>query len=277
MTETATADVRPAPYMPLNMNAVEMLDDIFTPQREARRELIRRRKDQGLKQRIHEDLRPSAGAVLEKFVTPRAVLFRQIATPTHEVLRFLRIAKHMQLSPLILEYYGDKFVSAGNSYKRSLGKMPIYQHTGIDGRDIVRHRTVIDFNAYTGKPLSTVRCNTGESLIDFHHGLITKLTRFNTDTQCVDATSWFQGVGGHAKNYYEQFLMLFLRDGILFENFMPNEAEQKFTHEVMIPASQNVTIRYGLRPLVVRLVPKNKEGRKFWDSYPKKIERHLPI
>jgi len=276
MTEIPT-DVMPIRYIPLGTGVIEMPDDIFTQQREARRELIRRRRDPELKRLVYENLHSGAGAILDKFAAPRAVLFRQIATPTHEVLRFLRIAKHMQLAPLILEYYGDKFVSAGNTYKRSLGKMPVYQHTGIDGRDIVKHHTVIDFNAYTGKPLSTVRCKTGESLIDFHHALVTKLGRLNIETQCVDATHWFQGAGGHAENYYEQFLTLFIRDSILFEYFEPGKAEETFAFEVMLPAFRNVTERYGVRPLIARLVPKNKEARKFWDCYPKKIEKFLNL
>ena len=276
MTEIPT-DVMPIRYIPLGTGVIEMPDDIFTQQREARRELIRRRRDPELKRLVYENLHSGAGAILDKFAAPRAVLFRQIATPTHEVLRFLRIAKHMQLAPLILEYYGDKFVSAGNTYKRSLGKMPIYQQTGIDGRDVIKYHNVIDFNAYTGKPLSTVRCKTGESLIDFHHALVTKLGRLNIETQCVDATHWFQGAGGHAENYYEQFLTLFIRDSILFEYFEPGKAEEIFALEVMLPAFRNVTARYGVRPLIARLVPKNKEARKFWDCYPKKIEKFLNL
>lgn len=250
-------------------------DDLFTQQHQARRELMRRRKDTKLKRQVWEYLDGPAMQLSPAFESPRAVLFRQVATPTQEVLRFIRIAKHMKLSPLILEYYGDKFVSAGNPYKRSLGKMPIYQYTGIDGRDNVRYRTILDFNAYTGKKLSDVRCKNGEPLIDFHHALLSKLSRFEPKTQCVDATAWFQGIGGHAHEYYEQFLMLFIRDAILFEYINPAASEKTFADEVIIPAFNRVEARYGLQPLIVRLVPKNKEARTFWDSYPKKIEKLL--
>lgn len=258
-----------------NVISPDKPDALFTTQREAYGELMRRRKDVNLKKRVVEHLDASAQTVLEKFNAPRAVLFRQVATPTHEILRFLRMAKHMKLAPLILEYYGDKFVSAGNSYKRSLGKMPIYQHTGTDGRDNVRYRTILDFNAYTGKALEKVRCKNGESLIDFHHKILSKLARFNTETQCVDATSWFRGIGGHAEEYYEQFLMLFIRDGILFENYHSTGVERPLVQKTVLPAFRAVSDLYGMRPLIVHLVPPQKELRPFWDSYPKKLERFL--
>lgn len=252
---------------------IETTDHIFVPQNDARSALINRGKDLELKKRVRENMRPEAHALISKFSSPRAVFFRQVATPTHEILRFLRIAKHLKLTPIILEYYGDKFVSAGNPYKRALGKMPIYQHTGIDGRDNVKYHTVVDFNKYTGKPLSAVKCKSGESLIDFHHKLLGKMSRLNIEAHCVDATPWFQALGGMAGKYYEEFLTLFIRDAILFEYFEPTASEQLFIRETMIPAFQNVTAAFGLQPLVFRLVPKNKEGRKFWDAYPKTIAK----
>lgn len=251
---------------------VETTDCFFISQNEARNTLINRKKDLELKKRVWENMNPESRALISKFNSPRAIMFRQVATPTHEILRFLRIAKHMKCTPIILEYYGDKFVSAGNPYKRGLGKLPIYQHTGIDGRDNVKYRNVVDFNAYTGKPLSAVKCKSGESLIDFHHKLLNKMSRLNIEAHCADATSWFQAAGGTAGKYYEEFLTLFIRDAILFEYFEPTASEQKFVRETMVPAFQNVTSTFGLQPLIVRLVPKNKEGRKLWDSYPKKIE-----
>ncbi len=257
------------------MPSVKATEDVFTPQDEARRELKRRRKDADLQAEVREFIDTKAKKVLEKCEVPRAVMFRQLASPTHELLRFLRIAKHMHLTPLLFEYHGDKFVSANNSYKRALGKMPIYQHTGIDGRDIVRYKNIIDFNTSAGKPLDTIRCRDGQSLIGFHHKLLKKMARLNVEAHSVDATPWFRGIGGNAIGYYEQFLSLFIRDGILFEQFEPTKSEQRFTREVVMPAFKRVLTRFKLRPLIVRVVPKNKEGLSFWDSYPTRIEKFL--
>lgn len=250
-------------------------DDLFVPQYKALQELKRRRQDLALKKLLDTNLDFVGQVFQNHFVRPRAVLFRQVATPSHEVLRFLRIARHMGLRPLIVEYHGDKFVSSGNAYKRALGKMPLYQQAGTDGRDIVQYRTIVDFNAYVGKPFSEVRCIDGTKLVDFHHKLLQRATRLNMGSSCVDATDWFRSSGGSAHEYYERFLSYFIRDAILFEVVLPTATEHQFAQEVIIPAFLKAQARYGLRPLIVELIPKNKAGRIFWDAYPKKVQTLL--
>lgn len=260
----------------------ELTDDSaadFNPfvnsRREALMALTQRKKDQHLMKRIRHDApltRIFAKHLLQK---PRAVLFRQIGTPTHEVLRFLRIAKQMKLRPLIFEYHCDKFVGAGNTYKRSLGKMPIYQYTGTDGRDMVKFNTVFDFNSYAGKPLLKITCSNGESLVTYHHRLLQKVAKINPKNTCVDASLWLQMHGSEAFLYYEAFLTLFVRDAILFENFESTPPVRKFLADTVMPAFKHVEARYGYAPLIVRLLPKEDETRTFWDSFPKKIERYI--
>src|SRR3989344_5691571 len=70
-----------------------------------------------------------------------------------------------------LKNFVHKFVSAENRSKRALCKMPIYQNTGLDGRDMVEYETVCDFNISTGKKFKEVVCLNGEQLIPFHHRL----------------------------------------------------------------------------------------------------------
>lgn len=256
-------------------SAISSTDEIFTNQRAALAELMERRKDLKLKRAVLKNLHPAGRVFLERFTRPTAVLFRQVAAPTHEILRFLTIAKHMGMQTLILEYYGDKFVSAGNLYKRSLGKMPIYHQTASDGRDIVHYRTVVDFNSYVGKPLSSVICKDGTPLIEFHHKLLTKITKLDTSKNCADATEWFRDSGGSAHAYYEQFLTLFVRDAILFEFVLPTNSEEEFARTVINPAFEGIEKTYGLRPLIVELVPKSKATRIYWDSYPKEVEQYI--
>ena len=256
--------------------AMPSVDHIFTPQRDAMLELMRRRKDLRLKRSVITNLTSGGREFRTRLERPSAILFRQIASPTQEVLRFLKIASHTGMQAIILEYHGDKFVSAGNPFKRALGKMPIYQQTASDGRDIVHYRTIVDFNSYVGKPLSTVRCTNGQSLVEFHHKLMKEIAGFDTNKYCIDATTWFHGNGGSANGYYEQFLSLFIRDAILFEYIEPTISEQTFARDVFIPAFRRVEAVFGLRPLIAELIPKNKSGRIFWDSYPKEIQKLLP-
>ncbi|MFA6278869.1 MAG: hypothetical protein WC638_02165 [Candidatus Paceibacterota bacterium] len=247
---------------------------LYTEPRIALWELKQRSADAALKKVIRQSLGVSAEEILNKFSRPRAVFFRQVATPIHETLRFLKLAKHMQLKPLILEYYDDKFVSSENRSKRLLGKMPIYQYTGTDGRDMVEYKTVCNFNASTGKKFKDVVCLNDEKLIPFHHRLFQKLTGLNPKTYCFDASAWFKSAG-KAESYYEQLLALFIRDGILFENFMPLRSESAFTKTIIVPAFEKLKNKYGVDPLIIRLLPENDEMRLFWDSYPKKTKKYI--
>ena len=248
---------------------------LYTEPRIALWELKQRRADPILKKSVRRSLGSSATEILKKFSQPRAVFFRQVATPTHETIRFLKFAKQMGLKPLILEYYDDKFVSSENRSKRSLGKMPIYQYTGSDGRDMVEYETVCNFNISTGKKFKDVVCLNGEQLIPFHHRLFRTLTGLNPKTYCFDASDWFKSAGKKAETYYEQLLTFFIRDGILFENFMPFRSESAFTKTIIAPAFERLNNIYGVKPLIVRLLPENEEMRQFWDAYPRKTKRHV--
>ncbi|MFZ2886484.1 MAG: hypothetical protein WA021_01555 [Minisyncoccia bacterium] len=248
-------------------------DFLFLTQKDALQELKKRRKDKALTEAVHAQLQEHGAYVLKNFAQPRAVLFRQVATPTHETLRFLRLAKNLRIKPLVLEYYGDKFVSARNRYKRSLGKMPIYQHIGADGVVAVKYHTILDFPAVEGRPMYSVKTLAGEPLIAYHHRLLHAVTKLPIHTSCLDATPWFGRIGLDAQKYYEHVFMLFLRDGILFENYFLTKAEKPFVDSVIMPAFDAVSRRFGRQPLIVRLLPSKKELQVFWDSYPKKVSR----
>ena len=250
-------------------------DYLYTEPHLALWELRQRRGENALKESVRRNLGPSAKEILKKFNQPRAVFFRQVATPTHETIRFLKLAKQMNLKPLILEYHDDKFVSSENRSKRLLGKMPIYQYTGLDGRDMVEYERVCDFNVSTGKKFRDVVCLNGEGLIPFHHRLFRALTGLNPKTYCFDASDWFKSAGKRAEAYYEQFLTLFIRDGILFENYMPLRSESAFSKTIVLPTFEKLKNLYGVAPLIVRLLPENGEMRQFWDSYPRKIGKYL--
>ena len=252
-------------------------DNIYTPTRTAVRELRKRRRDLDLLNKVEKDMRIHKYPAMKIFKRPCAVLFRQVGTPIHEILRFFGQSKDLGLKPVIFEYQGDKFVSANNSYKRGLGKMPIYQFTGSDGRDMVHFKTIFDMNKYGGKKFSDILCHTGEPLVDFHHRLLCRIAKINTKNHCVDGTEWLQESGGTAPRYYETFLTLFVRNAILFESYLPRSKEETFIQAVVEPAFQTIEKKYGHRPLIVRLLPEHDEKRKFWEMYPKKLERIMEL
>lgn len=261
-----------------SMNGVMQFNSfshLYTEPRIALWELKQRRQDAVLKSNIRRSLGSASEELLKKFSQPRAVFFRQVATPMHETLRFLKLAKQMKLKPFIFEYHDDKFVSAENRSKRSLGKMPIYQHTGSDGREMVAYETICDFNTSTGKKFKDIICLNGEKFIDFHHRLFRAVTGLNPKTHSIDASKWFKSAGSKAELYYEKLLTLFIRDGILFENFMPYRSESAFTKSIIVPAFKNLKNLYGVDPLIIRLAPEKEEMRQFWDSYPRKTKKYI--
>lgn len=248
-------------------------DHLFTPEKIALGALRRRRRSRLLKVRVGAALKGRALRFLHKNPGPHALFFRQVGTPNNETLRFLRSAERLGLEPLILEYHGDKFVSAGNVYKRGLGKLPLFEHTGSDGRDMVRFKTIVDFNAYSGKKLSDVRTLSGEPLVAYHHKLLKEATSLDPQELCVDATQWFSRNGGAAEKYYETLMLLLIRDCIMFESYEATKSLQPFMREVIVPAFTRAQELTGERPLIVRLVPKGEELRAYWDAYPKKVQK----
>lgn len=267
---TMKPEVQAPSFIDEAVSVFHAFDHLFTEPDVAVRELIRRREDQQLAKDVSAFL-GNGTDISDRVQEPTALLFRQVATPIHETIRFLQLSESLSLKPLVLEYLDDKFVGAGNPYKRALGKLPIFQHTGSDGRDMVRYATMLDFNKFVGKKISEACCISGMTLAEFHHDLLQKITGKSADTLCFDATSWFDSHGHTASNYYDPFMALLVRDCVLFENYEVTRHLTPFMHDVVIPAFERIETRFGLRPLIVRLLPKHEEERLYWNSYPKNV------
>src|SRR5690554_6157882 len=125
---------------------------IYTPVEQAIAELNKRRDDEQLKSLVAEEF--TLPAPLQN--TQRAVLFRQVATPNHEVIRFLTIAELMGLPPLFWEYHKDKFVP-NNEVKYYLGNLAFYNGRGKKGGAKFEYKKIIDFNSSNGKPIGELK------------------------------------------------------------------------------------------------------------------------
>ena len=82
---------KPLPHLRFSTAGVIRFDtftDLYTEPHFALTELYRRLKDVSLKKSVHSGLNGFAKEIITKFKRPRAVLFRQLATPTHEIIRF---------------------------------------------------------------------------------------------------------------------------------------------------------------------------------------------
>ncbi len=246
---------------------------IYTPRTEAIEELNRRKKDAEVDVAVSGLLQGDIPSPLKK--GPRAVLFRQIATPNHEMLRFLDITNPFHpVKPLFWEYYSDKFTNH-NEFKHSLGKMRFFNGKGKKGGVKIDRVNVIDFNEYNGKKMSEIRTLWGQDFIAFHHDLFKKADTNFGEKIFYDASNWFSTHGKTASSYYVPFLSLFIKHGVLFENFLTNEKEGAFTKDIFLPAFLEVYAKTGLKPLIVALEPISSEEDEFWICYPQGSKKYL--
>lgn len=197
----------------------------------------------------------------------KAVIFRQLATPNFEMIRFLTVIPE-SLRPVFFEFHADKFTTQ-NAEKCALGKLHFYNGFGKKGGMKVDTRKIIDFNTSDGKPLNKVITTWGQPLTEFHRELFSLWNNEKHHLTFFDASKWFENK--RAKEYYQQFLKIFIKNGVLFENFMLESRKEKgFIREVFLPAFIKVWIETGYKPLIVSLEPTEIEGEEFWSYYPGK-------
>lgn len=264
--------------MPENIDIDELVKDreafnkfVYTSLNEAIEELEIRWKDYQLKNEVDSYLNYNIPyPLIDK---PKVVLFRQLFTPNYEFLRYRNVIDVLDIEPVFWGYYDDKF-TPNNSLKRYLGKMPINKGIGKKGGAKVEYKNIINFNESNGKKIKDVKTIWGQSLIDFHHELLNIISP-NMNQYLFDASEWFHSNNGFAKDYYKNYVTLFVRNAILFENFILDGEELEFTKNIFLPAFIEVYKKTGKKPLIVALEPTEIEGDLFWLSYPTHVSNHI--
>lgn len=243
---------------------------MYTPLEEAKEEVWKRWNDAELRRRVLEYV----GELPQGFgQEPRAVFSSQLATVNFEYYRFTEKAKNAGLKPLCSEYTSDKFCSR-NPDKRFLGKVTFFHHKGRNGGNRTTSRTIIDFCAEDGKPLREVKTVWGDDFVAFHHRMLrSKLPSL----ELADATEWYQRKGGNPAIFYHHLIALFICHGIHFVNYLNEGDEGKFTHEIVRPAIRRVIEHFGVKPLIVRLLPKESEADPYWCWYPGHLEEEVRL
>lgn len=236
---------------------------------EAKEEVWRRWNDADLRQRVLAFAADLPEVLLKE---PKAIIFRQLASPNFEFFRFSELAQEVDLKPLCLEYKSDKFCTR-NPDKVLLGKMIFHNGMGKNGERIIVSTTkVIDFEDSDMKSFKEIKTVWEEEFIAFHHRIISQGLEH---IQCKDNTAWFRKMGPKPSVYYHHFLSFFICHGILFENFLDDGDEGIFTREIVLPAIQKVTEHFGLKPLIVRLLPEETEADPYWCWYPGHLEAEV--
>ncbi len=240
-------------------------DFVYTPIEDVVNELTHRWEDISLENRVNAYLNSDIpGPLINGY---KAIIFRHICTSSYEVDRYINSAKQLGLDLVFGEYHQDKFTS-NNMIKYCLGKIPLHAGVGRNGGAKISYENIFDFNFSDGKKFSSIRTDWGQSLISFHHELF--FNRYpNIDaSKFYDASAWFERNGAMSKYYYNKFLALFIRNGVLFENFSINDKEERrFTIEYFLPAFIRVFKELSVKPLIVDLAPMDIDGDIYWLSH----------
>ncbi|MDD5463750.1 MAG: hypothetical protein PHP62_01270, partial [Candidatus Moranbacteria bacterium] len=165
-----------------------------------------------------------------------------------------------------LEGVEDKFCTK-NYDKVSLGKLSFLRHKSpqnkCDGKNKVN---VVDMMGSDGKRLCDINTFWGENLVDFHHRM---MFSYGIEMETFDDFKWFNHKKGENDilEYYKKFFALFLCNGILFENFINKRNEKQFTDEVVIDSFREVEAIFGIKPLIIPLLPIEDADQSYFRSY----------
>lgn len=245
--------------------------DLMMTPLEAVLELERRQKDPELKKKVEEYL---DGDVPEYFKDgPILYLARHIATPNFETLRLVHLMRELGMKIIVSQDTKDLFVPH-NQLKKALCKLSILRGISQKGNNLneqYQNVTIVDFNTANGKRFDTVTTLWGEKLIDFHARLFSQLIHGNIESP--DDAAWIdRHHRGNLLEHYKQSLALFVTHGIFFDDYpIEDEHEISLVRRVLRPAYRFIEQRFGLRPIIVQLVPKTFESNRFWISYPKDV------
>jgi hypothetical protein len=249
------------PAAPSADTARAEIDALYTPLDEALAQLHQRRADEKIRVAVTEFQRACPPTFLPS--ESCAIFSRCVITPNREFELFVSMAKATGLVPLCLEYTED-ILCARNSEKYCLCR-PAFEVRP----DHFRGLRVINFGQMEGQRLCDMRLASGMTLPEFHHALLNRGAP-EINGHLKDFWPWFSVARRH-EFYYLHYLALFLRDGILFENFLADDPEElRFARERVIPSFAKAVELFGVRPLIVPLLPRDKESFidcERWRSY----------
>jgi hypothetical protein len=237
--------------------------DIYTDINEAKIEIHKRWGNAALKKQVQDYL----GEIPETFINgPKAVLFRSIITPDHELSRFIELSKQVDLSPLGVELTDDTFTTS-NFDKLALLQLPIFEKRNKKDEAIVHHTTIADLNGSDGKNFKNINTYDGEPIIDFHHRLLVE--NLIEKLELIDISAWLRERGLHAKEYYKYFFALLICHGVQCESYVTNDSESEFENTVVLPAFREIESLFGIKPLIVQLLPDTQD--RYWWAYPSDV------
>jgi len=241
---------------------------VYTTVDQAVKELEWRKSNYSIRQYINKNL-PTA--IPQDFEGEKnAVLGRQLASPNFELMKFSADTDKLTgFKKTVIVKHNDKFTPGINETKYHLGKIVFKRSNSFN--ENTKSIMAVDFNKYAGKQMSEVETTWGQNLVDFHNELLEYgiEKEGNGKINQFEGSEWLTQLGRNAKEYYPKLLLLFLQNGLLFENFLMKEkAEATFTKEVFLPAFMKIIEETGVKPLIISFLPIESEGNNLWNYYP---------
>jgi hypothetical protein len=243
------------------------IDNFYWELNSAIEELTKRRTDTKYVNSINEQLYITEDL---KILTDRVnlVLFRQVATPIHEVMRILKISKEIGIPLIIVEFGQDKFTPSVNEYKYNLINLPIYNLS--KSKTAVSRVQVGDISKMEGRMIKDVTTANNESIRDLHHHLLKETVNGKYDYTILDLSNWFKSFGG-ARKYYYDFFKFFIAHNILCEVYLTEGNENDFTNSVIKPILTQISSDMS-KPLIWNYLDGTaKKHKYFWDFYPSEV------
>lgn len=252
------------------------VDDIYTTPEEAKKEIKTRWNNKELKDKVEKFI---GREYLPDyfFQQPHAICIEDVASPNLCCLSFRDSAKEIGLDPLHFEYLKDTFVTT-NLDKSALAKMTFYHGRSNTGEMITSVERVIDLKSgkEEKKNIDEIKTLWGENFVDFHHRIFYS---FFPNAKIFDGSNWYKNKGDLAMGYYRYLFAMSIAHGVLFEVFFDNGYEEKFTKEVVMPAFQFVKDYFGVKPLVMQIIPlksiPSNVSDRYWWCYPEYVKTKL--
>lgn len=186
------------------------------------------------------------------FSKPTAVIGRPAIFRIESVL-VIHMAESHGMDISWLTYDDDRYVDA-SKVKRSLVQ-PYFADKLDKKGNFISHRVRLIENLRPIQlvELSKIISDDGVSVLSLHRE---RLLQAYPNVHISDMSHWAKSLGGNALAYYEAYLSLFVSHAILFEDYHGGESGEglsSFTKQVFEPAFANVTQRFGVKPIVVKL------------------------
>lgn len=203
---------------------------------------------------------------------PRAILFRQVATPNYELRRFLRLCSRSGFTPVVLQFHADR-MSCHNSYKRNLIAPIFVDGIGRNGLPFFKRSKLKSLEKVDNLRLSDIEI-AGRELPKFHADLLLAALP-NQPFLSIEASAWFGTYRGGAREYYVDLFQALIGDVLLLEDFVADGEEKRFFDDIVCPAFETASAILGRRPSIMQLCSNRRMASPLWYAYPASYRTHF--